>query len=107
MPLLTFSPLSSVSDVLGSTPEGVAVAWSGNGRRNGSKKRDNDLDPRDGSPVLANAKATSESVALENHLNPSSRYGDPGIVFEPVPSTGVATVSVRETSEPPGRSVMN
>ena len=71
------------------------------GRRNGMRKRDSPREPESGGPVRARARAISLSVALENHLNPFSQYTGPyGLV---ACGMGVATVSVWETSEPPGR----
>jgi hypothetical protein len=39
------------------------------GRQSGTRKRESERDPAEGDPVHASATATSESVALENHLN--------------------------------------
>lgn len=58
-------------------------------------------EPAEMGPVRARARATSLSVALENHLKPLMVYTGPyGLVTFGI---GVATVSVCETSEPPGR----
>ena len=64
------------------------------------RKRERPRDPADKVPVRARATDTSLSVALENHLMPLSAYLGPyGWDSERL----VAVVSVRETSEPPGR----
>ena len=72
------------------------------GRRRGTRKRESPREPSSVRPVRASASATSLSVALENHLKPSSLYWGP--YGEGCASgAGVAIVSVRETSDPPGR----
>lgn len=77
-----------------------SVGWRRSGRRSGTRKRDRDREPSLKGPVRANAKETLESVALENHLKPSSLYVGPSSCWV---SVGVAIVSVCETSDPPGR----
>ena len=47
------------------------------GRRKGMRNSDRPREPSLGEPVRARASDTSLSVALENHLNPSSRYFGP------------------------------
>ena len=64
------------------------------------RNRDRPLDPAVTEPVRASATDTSESVALENHLKPFREYLKPYGWFS---FFLVAVVSVRETSEPPGR----
>lgn len=76
------------------------VASGKRGMRRGTRKRDSEREPSDGSPVRARAMETLESVALENHLKPSSLYSGPKADIMPV---AVALVSVWDTSEPPGR----
>lgn len=64
------------------------------------RKSERPREPCSRVPVRAKATETSLSVALENHLKPSRVYLGPYEVFSPV---GVAFVSVKEISEPPGR----
>lgn len=83
------------------TALGAGCAGSGSkGTRRGTRKRDSERDPSAGSPVRARAMEILESVALENHLKPSSLYSGPKADVTPV---AVALVSVCDTSEPPGR----
>lgn len=71
------------------------------GFRSGTKNSDKLREPAEAGPVRASATETSPSVALENHLKPFKEYTGPyGL---DALDTGVATVSVWETSEPPGR----
>lgn len=70
------------------------------GSRRGMRKRDRPREPDSGVPVRARATAISLSVALENHLKPSRAYWGPKWLLKPVLE---ATVSVCETSDPPGR----
>jgi len=70
------------------------------GSRRGIRKRERVREPCLRSPVRASAIDTSESVALENHSNPSSLCSGPKSCDLPV---AVASVSVWETSEPPDR----
>ena len=65
-------------------------------------KSERPREPSSGLPVRPRASATSLSVALENHLKPSSVCGGPYSGDRPS-GDGVAIVSVRETSDPPGR----
>lgn len=71
------------------------------GIRRGTRKRDSEREPSLMSPVRASATDTLLSVALENHLNPSNWYA--GHILSPESSVGIAIVSVRDTSDPPGR----
>lgn len=70
------------------------------GRRSGTRKRDSPREPSCAEPVRAKATDTSLSVALENHLTPFKLYWGPKTATFPA---DVAVVSVRETSDPPGR----
>ena len=84
--------------------------WRGSegksGRRRGTRKSESPREPSSGRPVRASASATSLSVALENHLKPSSVYFGPYGSNSP-PATGVAIVSVRDTSDPPPRYIVS
>ena len=61
------------------------------GSRRGTKKREREREPWAGSPVRASATDTSESVALGDHLNPSSLCSGPKLSELPIT---VARVSV-------------
>lgn len=70
------------------------------GSRRGTRKRERPREPSVREPVRARATDMWLSVALENHLKPLSVYWGPKALLMFV---DVATVSVWETSEPPGR----
>jgi hypothetical protein len=70
------------------------------GRRRGTRKRERPREPSFCEPVRARATEIWLSVALENHFTPFKVYWGPNLCGIPVDD---AIVSVRDTSEPPGR----